>query len=150
NVDAVLSLVHLCQRPTLGLSDASRILQVSEKEAKNRLDAMAAGAEALIERDGDSRRGVRWRMRPSVASALGTAVQHRTRADSARPRVEAHLNEYGWITNKTIRNMFDLDVQQATQMLNELRAANVLVKDPDGPQRGPSIRWLPRKARKKE
>lgn len=149
NVDAVLSLVHLCQRPTLGLSDASRILQVSEKEAKNRLDAMAAGAEALIERDGDSRRGVRWRMRPSVASALGTAVQHRTRADSARPRVEAHLNEYGWITNKTIRNMFDLDVQQATQMLNELRAANVLVKDPDGPQRGPSIRWLPAKSRKK-
>ncbi len=149
NVDAMLALVHLCQRPTLGLADASRLLQVSEEEAKNRLDALAAGSEALIERDGDSRRGVRWRMRPSVASALGTAVQHRTRADSARPRVEAHLKEYGWITNKTIRNMFDLDIQQATQILNELRAANVLVKDPDGPQRGPSIRWLPARSGKR-
>lgn len=70
-------------------------------------------------------------------------MQHRARADSARPRVEAHLKEYGWITNKTLRNMFDIDVQQATQILNELRAANVLIKDPQGPKRGPSIRWLP-------
>lgn len=145
NVDVMLSLVHLCQRPTLILSDAARLLQVTEAEARDRLEALAAGTDALIERDGDRRRGVRWRLRPSVASALGTAVQHRSRAGSARPRVEAHLKEYGWITNRTIRNMFDLDVQQATQLLNELRAANVVLKDPDGPQRGPSIRWLPAK-----
>lgn len=143
NVDAMLALVHLCQRPALTTSDGARLLQVSEGEAKDRLGALTSGPEALLERDGDSRHGVRWRLRPSVASALGTAVQHRARADSARPRVEAHLAEYGWITNKTVRNMFDLDLQQATQMLNELRAANVVVKDPDGPQRGPSIRWLP-------
>ena len=148
NVDAMLSLVHLCQRPMLTLAEASRLLQVSDVEARDRLDGLAAGANALVERDGDARRGIRWRLRPSVASALGTAVQHRARADSARPRVEAHLKEYGWITNKTIRNMFDLDVQQATQVLNELRAANVLIKDPDGPQRGPSIRWLPVKSPK--
>lgn len=139
----MLSLVHLCQRPTLTLAEAGRLLQVSDVEAKDRLDALGVGSDALIERDGDARRRVRWRLRPSVASALGTAVQHRARADSARPRVEAHLKEYGWITNKTLRNMFGLDVQQATQILNELRAANVLVKDPDGPKRGPSIRWLP-------
>lgn len=143
NVDAILALLHLCQRPTITLGDGARMLQISESEAKDRLDALTAGADALIERDGDSRRGVRWRLRPAVASALGTAVQHRARADSARPRVEAHLKEYAWITNKTIRNMFDLDIQQATQILNDLRAANVVVKDPDGPQRGPSIRWLP-------
>ncbi len=148
NVDAMLSLVHLCQRPTLTLSEAARLLQVSHAEAKDRLDALATGTDALVERDGDARRGVRWRLRPSVASALGTAVQHRARADSARPRVEAHLKEYGWITNKTIRNMFDLDVQQATQILNDLRAANVVMKDPDGPKRGPSIRWLPAKPSK--
>lgn len=148
NVDAMLALVHLCQRPTLGLADGGRLLQLSDSEAKDRLDALTTGSDALIERDGDARRGVRWRLRPTVASALGTAVQHRARADSARPRVEAHLREYGWITNKTIRNMFDLDVQQATQILNELRAANVVVKDPDGPQRGPSIRWLPAKVSK--
>ncbi len=143
NVDVMLALVHLCQRPTLTLSDAARLLQVGEIEAKDRLDSLGVGPDALLERDGDARRGVRWRLQPSVAAALGTAVQHRARADSARPRVESHLKEYGWITNKTLRNMFDLDVQQATQMLNELRAANVLVKDPDGPKRGPSIRWLP-------
>ncbi|MGQ0464806.1 MAG: RNA-binding domain-containing protein [Sporichthyaceae bacterium] len=143
NVDAVLVLLHLCQRPTLALVEGATLLQISESEAKDRLDALTAGADAVIERDGDARRGVRYRLRAAVASALGTAVQHRARADSARPRVEAHLKEYGWITNRTIRNMFDLDVQQATAILNDLRAANVVVKDPDGPQRGPSIRWLP-------
>jgi len=148
NVDVMLALVHLCQRPTLTLADAARLIQVGEVEAKDRLDALAVGSDALFERDGDARRGVRWRLLPGVAAALGTAVQHRARADSARPRVEAHLKEYGWITNKTLRNMFDLDVQQATQILNELRAANVLVKDPDGPKRGPSIRWLPVKREK--
>ncbi len=147
NVDAMLALLHLCQRSILNLADGARLLQLSGSEAKDRLDALAAGPDAIIERDGDARRGVRWRLRPAVAAALGTAVQHRTRADSARPRVEAHLKEYGWITNKTIRNMFDLDIQQATQILNELRAANVVVKDPDGPQRGPAIRWLPTTAR---
>lgn len=148
NVDAMLALLHLCQRPTLGLAEGSRLLQVSDVEARDRLDALTTGGDALIERDGDARRGVRWRLRPTVATALGTAVQHRARAGSARPRVEAHLKEYGWITNKTIRNMFDLDIQQATQVLNELRAANVVVKDPNGPQRGPSIRWLPAKGTK--
>lgn len=143
NVDVMLTLLHLCQRATLTMVDGAHLLQVSQAEAQHRLDALATGGDALIERDGDSRRGVRWRLRPRTASALGTAVQHRARASSARPRVEAHLNEYGWITNKTIRNMFDLDVQQATHILNELRAANVIIKDPDGPQRGPSIRWLP-------
>ncbi len=143
NVDAMLALVHLCERPALPLTDGARLLQVSEPEAKDRFDALASGQDALIERDGDERRGVRWRLRPAVATALGTAVKHRARADSARPRVEAHLKEYGWITNRTIRNMFDLDIQQATQVLNDLRSANVVVKDPDGPQRGPSVRWLP-------
>ncbi len=70
-------------------------------------------------------------------------MKHRARSEVARPRVEAHLAEYGWITNKTIRNMFDLDLQQANQILTELRAANIIVKDPEGPQRGPSVRWLP-------
>lgn len=149
NVDAMLTLAHLCQRPTLSQADGARLLQVSESEARDRIDALSSGVEPLVERDGDARRGVRWRLRPVVASALGTAVQHRARADSARPRVEAHLKEYGWITNKTIRNMFDLDIQQATQILNDLRAANVLVKDPEGPRRGPSIRWLPASGRDK-
>jgi ATP-dependent DNA helicase RecG len=149
NIDTALALMHLCQRATLTLADAARLLQVSEPEARNRLDGLASGPDAVIERDGDTRRGVRWRLRPDTASGLGTAVQHRTRANTARPRVEAHLNEYGWITNKTIRNMFDLDVQQATQILNDLRAANVIIKDPNGPQRGPSIRWLPAKPRRK-
>ncbi len=143
NVDVMLALLHLCQRATLTMAEGAHLLQVSRAEARDRLDVLATGSDALIERDGDSRRGVRWRLRPLTASALGTAVQHRARASSAQPRVEAHLNEYGWITNKAIRNMFDLDVQQATQILNDLRAANVIIKDPDGPQRGPSIRRLP-------
>lgn len=143
DVDALLVLDHLCRRPALPLDEAAQLFQVSVEEAENVLSALAVGPDAIIEKEHARKKGQRWRLRQQVAAGLGTAVVHRTRADSARPRVETHLAEYGWITNRTLRNMFDLDVQQSTQMLDDLRTAGVIVKDPDGPQRGPNIKWLP-------
>jgi len=70
NVDVMLALTHLCQRPTLTLADAARLLQVGELEAKDRLDTLGVGPDALFD---------------------------------------------------------------------------VLKRDPEGPKRGPSIRWLPAK-----
>ncbi|MDY6055986.1 RNA-binding domain-containing protein [Micrococcus sp.] len=142
NVDAVLLLDHLCRKPLLTVDDAARILQVTPQEAGHRADALVSGPHPLVERSSSTRRGPSWRLSPSTAAGLGTAVVHRTKTDQARRRVEAHLGEYGWITNKTVRNMFDLDVQQARQILADLRDAGVLVKDPAGPERGPTVRWL--------
>lgn len=143
NVDAVLLLDHLCRRPSLSADEAARILQVPVDEATHRVDALSTAPHALFERSSSpSSRKVAWRLLPLTAAGLGTAVTHRTKADQARRRVEAHLDEYGWITNKTIRNMFDLDVQQARQLLADLRDAGVVMKDPAGPERGPTVRWL--------
>lgn len=142
NVDAVLLLDHLCRRPTLTRNDAARILQVDPEEATHRTDALTAPPAGLLERGADSRGKPTWKLLPTTAAGLGTAVAHRTKASQARRRVEAHLDEYGWITNKTVRNMFDLDVQQARQVLSDLRDSGVLTKDPDGPERGPTVRWL--------
>ncbi|MDO5633472.1 MAG: ATP-binding protein [Micrococcus sp.] len=144
NVDAVLIVDHLCRRSSLSEDDAARLLQVSSEEATNRTDALTMGPRPLLERvagPGRTRKPV-WRLLPTTVADLGTAVTYRTKADQARKRVEAHLNEYGWITNRTVRNMFDLDVQQARQLLADLRASGVIVKDPDGPERGPTVRWL--------
>lgn len=143
DLDVLLVLDWLCKHATLSAVDAGTLLQASIEEATQKVDRLAVGPDAVVERDGDRRRGTRWRLSSLTAAGLGTAVTHRTRADAARPRVISHLRQYGWITNKTVRNMFDLDVQQATQILADLRGANVIVKDPDGPKRGPAIRWLP-------
>ena len=142
NLDLLLVLVHLCERPVIDSEQAAGLLQVEAEEAANRLDALVHGHGFHLQRDGDRRRGARWRLMPRTAAGLGTAVKHRARADVVRPQVEEHLREYGWITNRTIRNMFELDVQQARALLNELRKMNVVVKDPDGPERGPTVRWL--------
>lgn len=149
SVDAMLVLRELCLRPTITGAQAAALLQVTEQEARHRVDVLATGVSPIAERDGDPRKGVRWRLRSEVTSALGTAVTHRARAEVSRSRVEAHLAEYGWITNKTVRNLFNLDVQQARQLLADLRTANVLVKDPSGPARGPGVRWLPKNARRR-
>lgn len=142
NVDAVLLLDHLCRKPQLTADDAARILQVMPEEARHRADTLTTGPHPLFDRSPSTKRGPAWQLLPATAAGLGTAVTHRTKTDQARRRVEAHLGEYGWITNKTIRNMFDLDVQQARQILADLRDAGVLVKDPAGPERGPTVRWL--------
>lgn len=133
---------HLCRHPSVNAQTAARVLQTDADDAELRVDSLATGEGAQLQRDRGPRGATLWRLDPRVAADLGAAVRHRTRADSARPRVEAHLAGYGWITNRTIRNMFALNVQQARQVLERLRATWVVVKDPSGPERGPSVKWL--------
>lgn len=51
NVDVMLALTHLCQRPTLTLADAARLLQVGELEAKDRLDTLGVGPRRSVRRE---------------------------------------------------------------------------------------------------
>ncbi len=148
NTDAVLVLAYLCAHPTLTQTSAGSLLQVDPGEAAHRLEALCTGIDPIVQRDGTPRAGCRWRLTSVTAAGLGTAVTHRARSSSARPRIEAHLKEYGWITNRTVRNMFDVDTQQARQILGDLRAEGVLEKDPTGPQRGPGIKWFPARVKR--
>lgn len=140
DVNVLLVLRHLCRSERLASATAAKILQVSEEVAVRVVDGMSTGHDALVTRVGDR---TTWVLTPGARAGLGSALAYRARADDSTRQVTAHVEEYGWITNRTIRNMFALDVQQARAMLDRLRAEAVLQKDPDGPERGPGIRWVP-------
>jgi ATP-dependent DNA helicase RecG len=139
NTHLLLVLHAFCQRRTLRTRNVAELLQVPAEEAAYVLAWMASSDVALIARAGGDGG---WRLRPEVQAALGSAVRYRTRIGGGDEQVVNHLKEYGWITNRTIRNIFHLDVQQARAMLSDLQSRRVVVKDPDGPARGPGVRWL--------
>ena len=143
NVNVLLILARLCDRPLISVDIASELMQVKPQEGQRILDWMATSTVGILTRDADKTDGPRWRLSAVTHAGLGSAVTHRARGQEATERVTAHMQEYGWITNRTVRNMFSLDVQQARTLLMELKAQGVVVKDPDGPSRGPGIRWLP-------
>lgn len=143
NVNVLLILSRLCDRPLISVDIASELMQVKPQEGQRILDWMATSPIGILTRDVDRSDGPRWRLSTVTHAALGTAVTHRARGQEATERVTAHIQEYGWITNRTIRNMFSLDVQQARTLLAEMRDQGVIVKEPAGPSRGPGIRWLP-------
>lgn len=139
NTYVLLTLYALCQRSTVRTPAVAALLQVSLEEARRVLEWLASPEVALISRTG---RDGAWRLQPDVQAALGSAVHYRTRVGGADEQVIVHLREYGWITNRTLRNLFNLDVQQARMLLDDLRQRGVVVKDPNGPARGPGVRWL--------
>ena len=50
------------------------------------------------------------------------------------------MREYEHITNRTVRNLFDLDVHRARDLLTDLVRRGVIVKTSKA-QRGPSVEY---------
>jgi len=140
NTHVLLILHAMCARATVRAQAAAELLQVSKEEALRSLEWMASRDVGLIARTG---KDGAWRLRTDVQEALGSAIRYRRRVGNIDDVVIAHLNEYGWVTNQTLRNFLGLDVQQARAALDDLRRRGLVVKDPDGPRRGPRVRWLP-------
>jgi ATP-dependent DNA helicase RecG len=78
-----------------------------------------------------------------MTTALGPAVSYRTRGGQETDRkVIAHVAEYGKVTNRTIQNMFDLTIQSANAVLDDLIRRGILVKTSTH-QRGPGVEYGP-------
>ncbi|KLL11382.1 MULTISPECIES: hypothetical protein [Protofrankia] len=63
--------------------------------------------------------------------------------DEIDRRVVEHVWEYGWITNRTVQNLFTVDVYQARRWLADLRRRELLVQMTEGRSSGPGIRYGP-------
>lgn len=143
NVNVLLVLDRLCARPGIDATYAAELMQVDEQEAARILEWAGTSEVGLLTRDEARVDASRWRLSAAAHAGLGTAVSYRARGEGGREQVLAHLAEYGWITNRTVRNLFSLDVQQARALLSDLRKDGVVIKDPGGPARGPGVQWLP-------
>jgi ATP-dependent DNA helicase RecG len=74
---------------------------------------------------------------------LGTAVRYRRRGtDELDRKVIAHVKEYDRITNRAVRNLFDVDVNRARDILADMVQREILVKTSEA-ARGPSVDYGP-------
>lgn len=145
DVDTMLILSSLCNRQSLSAEDVAPLLQKSPESAQVALERLAEERLDFIEPTrGTARRSFpKYRLRERALQTLGTAVRYQRRSvDQTDRRVIAHVREYGRITNKTIRNYFDVDVGPARDILRDLVDRGILIRTSEA-RRGPSVTYGP-------
>ncbi|MGH8572108.1 MAG: ATP-binding protein, partial [Gammaproteobacteria bacterium] len=146
DVDTLLVLATLCEQRTVDAAALAPRLQKPPHSAQIALERLAGETVAMIEptRGTVRRTHPRYRLREEALQALGPAVayHHRRTIDELDRKVIAHVQEYGRITNKTVRNIFTVDVQRARAILADLVKREVLVKTSEV-ERGPTVEYGP-------
>lgn len=145
DTDTMLVLFTLCSKRTITAVKLAPILQKTMDEAEAVLRRLAHDSLAIVEPTRQTARYRQWtcRLRGEVLKALGSAVlYHRRTLDDIDRKVITHVQEYGKITNRTIQNNFDVDVQRAKGILSDLVGREILVKTSER-SRGPGIEYGP-------
>jgi ATP-dependent DNA helicase RecG len=145
DVDTLLILYTLCHRQTISAVDIAPLLQKQPESAQVALERLSHDQVGMIEPSrGTARRTFpKYRLREQALQGLGTAVRYNRRSvDQTDRRVVAHVREYGKITNRTVRNYFDVDIARARDILTDLVKREILVKTSEA-ERGPSVTYGP-------
>ncbi len=143
NAGAVL-LFTLCRERSVDAETIAPILQKSPAEAESVLQRLARDA-GILESTRATRRMRRssYRFTAETLRALGSAVRyHRRTFDEIDRKVIAHVREYGRVTNRTLQNLFDVDVYRARDILGDLVERDILVKT-SRHARGPGVEYGP-------
>lgn len=149
DTDTMLVLMYMCDHETVSAERIAPVLQRPIQVAQSVLDRLAGDATSLLDvsRSTVRRRHPTYRLREDQRAALGTALAYRVRnTDEIDRRIVAHVREYGWITNKTIQNLFGVDVFQARRWLADLKKRGVLRQTTEGRTTGPGIQYGPGEA----
>ncbi|MBO4271246.1 ATP-binding protein [Microbispora triticiradicis] len=144
DVNVLLTLSHLRGTSTVDAPRLAAVIQRPPAEAQEVLSRMAEEF-ALLE---PTRRTVRkpfptYRLRAETVAAMSRAVAYRRRGvDGTDQKVIDHVREYGFVTNRTLQRLFDIQVYAARDMLNDLRARGILEKIGDA-RGGTGVRYGP-------
>jgi ATP-dependent DNA helicase RecG len=145
DTDAMLVLFTLCQQRTITATQIAPVLQKGESESESILKRLSQERSGMIEatRETGSRRKGEYRLRADALKALGTAVRyHRRTVDEIDRKVISHLHEYGKITNRTLQNLFDIDVYRSRDILADLQNRELIVRTSEA-TRGPTVEYGP-------
>lgn len=143
DTDGMLVLFTLCQRKTITAAEMAGILQKGEAETELVLRRLAQETPGILEltRETQRSRNKQYRLRGDTLKSLGTAVRyHRRSTDQIDRKAIAHLNEYGKITNRTLQNLFDIDVWRARDILADLQNRGLIVRTSEA-ARGPNVEY---------
>ncbi len=146
DTDAMLVLMHLCNHESVTAETAGPLVQRSIDETELILQRLASDQVRFLDvhRPTARRRHPTYRLHEQVRAALGTAIAYRARnTDEIDRRITEHVREYGWITNRTVQNLFSVDVYQARRWLADLKKRNILRQTTEGRTTGPGIQYGP-------
>lgn len=145
DTDTLLVILNLCGRRLVDATALAPLLQKTPPEVEATLRRLASDRPGLIEPTRESARRAQpsYRLRAGALKLLGTAVSyHQRTTDDMDRKLTAHLLEYGKVTNRTVQNLLDVDIQRAKDLLRDWVARGLVVKAA-GAARGPGIEYSP-------
>jgi ATP-dependent DNA helicase RecG len=114
DVDVLLALSLLRRKRTVDALALSGVVQRSPADAQRVLQRMTDARLTEPTRRTAHRPLPSYRLHPDAVAGLGRALTyHRRQLDAADDKVLEHFREYGYITNRTVQRMFDIDVYRA-------------------------------------
>lgn len=131
DVEVLLALDFLRSSKTIDAQKLGNVIQRPPNEAQTVLARLADDRFGILEPTrGSARRPFAlYRLRSRPLAALDRALAyHRRTPDDVDPKVVAHVQEYGYITNRTLQTIFDIHVFAARDLLADLRTRGVVQK----------------------
>ncbi len=145
DVDVLLALAVLRRKRTVDALALSQTVQRSPAEAERVLQRMTDARITEPTRRTAHHPAPTYRLRPEAVTGMARALSyHRRQIDASDEKVLEHIREYGFITNKTVQRMFDIDVYRARNLLTDMRSRGLIVKIGDA-RGGPGVRYGPPK-----
>jgi ATP-dependent DNA helicase RecG len=147
DVDVLICLSILRDSTAIDASRLAAAIQRGPIEAQEVLERLADDNAGLLE---PTRRTIRkpfpsYRLRNEPLAELARAVSYRRRTlDEIDAKVVEHVSEYGFVTNKTLQRLFDVNVYAARNMLTDLRERKLLSKIGHA-RGGPGVKYGPGK-----
>lgn len=143
DVDVLLALSALRQRRTIDAIRLADVIQRSPAEAQRILQRMTDERVAEPTRRTAQHPTPTYRLRPEAVAGLARALRyHRRQLDGSDDKVLEHIREYGYVTNRTVQRLFDVDVYRARNLLADLRTRGLIAKIGDA-RGGPGVRYGP-------
>jgi ATP-dependent DNA helicase RecG len=145
DVGVLVALALLRTKSTIDAPQLAEGIQRSAPEAQTVLSRLSEDGAALLE---PTRRTVRkafpsYRLRNAPLAELARAVSYRRRTlDDIDAKVVEHIEEYGFVTNRTLQRLFDIHLYAARNMLADLRERGIVDKIGDA-RGGPGVRYGP-------
>lgn len=129
DVDALLAFTWLRNKRGIDARQLAETIQRSSGDAESVLRKLSAGG--FVEPTVRSARSPHptYRLRPETIAAMSRAVAYGHLDQSGRDqKVVDHVQEYGFVTNKTIQRLFDTNVYNARNILSDLRRRGIVEK----------------------
>jgi ATP-dependent DNA helicase RecG len=143
DTDAMLTLFTLRTSKTVNAPKMAVVMQKTDDEAEAVLRRLVGISVIEPTRESARRSHPSYRLGGKALQTLGAAVTYRRRnTDETDRKVIEHVGEWGKITNRTVRNLIDVDTARAAAILGSLMERQIIVKTSEA-QRGPSVEYGP-------